>query len=55
MIGVSGFELALIVFGVLLITPTSPPPWLWALNASGLACIGGALAYWCREAAREAG
>jgi hypothetical protein len=55
MICVNAFLLALLVFGVVLVRPTAPPSWLWALNGGGLAYGMCAFCYWCREAHRRDG
>jgi len=52
MVGVDAFMLALLVFGVALIAPFGPPPWLWSLNAAGIAYCVCSAAYWCRQANR---
>jgi len=52
MVALFAFMVALQLFGVLLVVPTGPPAWLWALNGValtyGIACFG----YWCRRAAQ---
>jgi hypothetical protein len=54
MVCLFAFAVALQLFGVVLVVPLGPPPWLWALNAVGIAYGLGCFAFWCRRAVRSA-